>query len=113
MLNLIGAALFGVVIGWITYRTLRRTKPNGLSDIATVIGAVGGARITGLFPKESGALSVYSIGLAVGFFVYLGFSVHFASRESQPVSEWLGGGPSVRSGKEGPAGGLDEAELVR
>jgi|RhiMethySRZTD1v2_1073278.scaffolds.fasta_scaffold408246_1 NhaP-type Na+/H+ or K+/H+ antiporter len=113
MLNLIGAALFGVVIGWITYRTLRRTKPNGLSDIATVIGAVGGATITGLFPKESGALGVYSIGLAVGFFVYLGVSVHFASRESQPVSEWLGEAPSVGSVKERPADGLNEVNLGR
>ena len=38
-----GALCFGLVIGWVTYRTLRRKEgSNALSDIATVIGAVGG-----------------------------------------------------------------------
>jgi hypothetical protein len=37
-----GAACFGVVVGWITYRTLRR-RAGGveLSAISSVIGAVG------------------------------------------------------------------------
>src|SRR5207248_1563475 len=46
----VGALCFGVVIGWITYRTLRRSSETvALSDIATVVGAVGGAAVTGLF----------------------------------------------------------------
>lgn len=67
----VGAVVFGLVIGWITYRTLvRRADGVSLSDIATVIGAVGGAAVVGLF-KEPDMFAWYSIGLAVGFFVYL------------------------------------------
>jgi len=88
--TLVGAALFGVVTGWVTYRTLRRTKPNGLSDIATVLGAVGGATVTGLFPKESEAFGWYGIGLAVGFFLYLIIAAVAGRRDNLPLNEWLG-----------------------
>ena len=65
-----GAFCFGLVIGWVTYRTLRRrTDGAALSDIATVIGAVGGAAVTALFPSAE-PFGAYSIGLAVGFFGY-------------------------------------------
>ena len=65
-----GPLSFGLVIGWVTYRTLRRTTDTGLSSIATVIGAVGGAAVTGLF-KDGGLFAYYCIGLAAGFFAYL------------------------------------------
>lgn len=67
----VGAVAFGLVVGWITYRTLRRTATTAsISDIAAVIGAVGGAAVTGLFTNPS-LFGWYSIGLAVGFFVYI------------------------------------------
>jgi uncharacterized membrane protein YeaQ/YmgE (transglycosylase-associated protein family) len=67
----IGAVLFGAVVGWITYRTLRRREGGAaLSDIATVIGAVGGAAVVALFDQDR-LFGFYSIGLAVGFFGYL------------------------------------------
>lgn len=47
--SLVGAAASGVVIGWVTYGILRRSSRSALSDITTVIGAVGGAAVTGLF----------------------------------------------------------------
>jgi len=66
----IGAICFGLVIGWITYRTLRRKEGNAaLSDIAAVIGAVGGAGITTLFGAKD-LFASYCIGLAIGFFLY-------------------------------------------
>ena len=66
-----GAAAFGVVVGWVTYRTLRRSNETiALSNIATVIGAVGGAAVTGLF-NEPVMFAWYAIGLAAGFFIYL------------------------------------------
>jgi hypothetical protein len=40
-----------------------------LSDIATVIGAVGGAAVTGIFSGDT--FGWYCIGLFVGFFAYL------------------------------------------
>ena len=58
------------MVGWIVYRTLRRTDKAAVSDLATVIGAIGGAAVTGLF--HSGRLfGFYAMGLAAGFFVYL------------------------------------------
>jgi hypothetical protein len=66
-----GALLFGIVVGWIVYRTLvRRVGGAQISDIATVVGAVGGAAVTNLFNSKH-LFGLYSIGLAAGFFAYL------------------------------------------
>jgi hypothetical protein len=82
-----GALCFGVVVGWIVYRTLRRTADKvGLSDIATVIGATGGAAVTTLFDSDR-LFAFYSIGLAAGFFGYLILG-HTLFKNSL----WLGGG---------------------
>ncbi|MFJ1543375.1 hypothetical protein ACIODS_33080 [Micromonospora chalcea] len=67
----IGAACFGLVIGWITYRTLRRRQgPVRLTDISTILVAVGGGAVTTVF-GEPQIFGWYAIGLAVGFFGYL------------------------------------------
>lgn len=66
-----GAFAFGLVVGWLTYRTLRHAETSGLSDIATVIGAVGGAAVTALFPGANGSFGAYCFGLAIGFFGYV------------------------------------------
>jgi hypothetical protein len=73
----VGAFVFGVVVGWVVYRTLRRQgEAVSLSNIATVIGAVGGASITTLFHDDAGKLfGWYSIGLGFGFFLYLVLAV--------------------------------------
>ena len=103
-----GAVAFGLVVGWVTYRALRRTSPGGLSDIAAVIGAVGGVAVTSLFPKQTEAFGGYCIGLAVGFFLYLIVSILVAKLEKDPnkVSDWLGEnrprGPSPTSEETHP-----------
>jgi uncharacterized membrane protein YeaQ/YmgE (transglycosylase-associated protein family) len=82
-----GPIAFGLVVGWVTYRTLRRTGETvALSNIATVIGAVGGAAVTALF-KDGELFALYSIGLAIGFFAYaiLGNTLF-------KKSGWLGNG---------------------
>ena len=69
-IEMVGAVCFGLVIGWVTYRTLRRKEGGAaLSDIAAVIGAVGGATVLGLFKNEK-LFGLYAIGLAIGFFSY-------------------------------------------
>lgn len=66
----IGAVCFGVVIGWITYRTLRRVDTTSISDLASVLGAVGGGVVLGIF-EAGDSFGYYAIGLAAGFFGYL------------------------------------------
>ncbi len=84
----IGAACFGLVVGWITYRTLRRREGvAALSDIATVVGAVGGAAVTALFRSET-LFGWYSIGLVVGFFAYLVVGFRVYGKES--ARRWMG-----------------------
>jgi uncharacterized membrane protein YeaQ/YmgE (transglycosylase-associated protein family) len=69
--EIIGALCFGIVIGWVTYRTLRRQGETvALSNIATVIGAIGGAAVTAQFNTKE-IFAWYCIGLFFGFFLYL------------------------------------------
>lgn len=87
MIPNVGSFCFGFVVGWITYRTLRRKEGSAaLSDIATVIGAVGGAAITGLF-KTPDLFGWYSIGLFAGFFLYLLIAWRMAP---QQTNDWMG-----------------------
>jgi uncharacterized membrane protein YeaQ/YmgE (transglycosylase-associated protein family) len=99
---IIGALCFGLVVGWVTYRTLRRSQTNGLSDIATIIGAVGGAAVTSLFPAGGEMFASYCLGLAIGFFAYLIAAgiITVKSAENpalKPVNEWLGAEPTMPS----------------
>ena len=66
-----GAFCFGAVIGWVTYFTMRYSQAHALSDIAVVIGAIGGAAVLALFPAQSVPFGAYGVGLAVGFFAYV------------------------------------------
>jgi hypothetical protein len=76
----VGAVCFGVTVGYITYRTLvRTTNKTAISDVSTVIGAVGGGAVTGLFdPAHGDTFGWYSIGLLTGiaafFLLYLGLN---------------------------------------
>ena|SRR5207245_1232679 len=81
----LGALLFGIVIGWISYRTLRLTAGTAvLSDFATIIGAVGGAAVTALFRSDV-LFGLYCVGLALGFFAYLGYGVYtYGKQEVEP-----------------------------
>jgi NhaP-type Na+/H+ or K+/H+ antiporter len=99
VLNLAGAGAFGLVVGWVTSGILRRSKRDGLTDISTVIGAIGGAAVTGLFAKETGAFGVYCIGLAIGFWYYI-------SRATKPgAPDWLGDDPGVGRPNRNEGGG--------
>jgi hypothetical protein len=63
---------FGVVIGYVTYRTLVRKNNSSISDIAAVVAAVGGGVVTQIFnPTAGDTFGWYSIGLLVGMAVFL------------------------------------------
>lgn len=100
IITLLGALAFGVVVGWVTYRTLRNSTVNGISDIAAVIGAVGGAAVTTLFPQGNILFGGYCIGLAIGFFAYLRTAVKMAQEHGDEKArriEWLGSDPVEHS----------------
>jgi hypothetical protein len=67
-----GAFAFGTVLGWFLYFTNRYRKgETQLSDIATLIGVIGGGAVTALFGDAKTTLfGAYGVGLAVGFFAY-------------------------------------------
>lgn len=70
-LQLWGAFCFGIIIGWYVYYINRyRHSDVQLSDLATVIGIIGGGAILALFPAKTNLFGAYGIGLAVGFFGY-------------------------------------------
>jgi NhaP-type Na+/H+ or K+/H+ antiporter len=71
-LSLWGSGAFGLVIGWIAYRTLRRTADAPrLADLVTVIAALGGGAVINARFAEPDLFAAYGIGLAAGFFAYL------------------------------------------
>lgn len=72
-----GAVCFGLVIGYLTYRTLIRTKDKPkISDLAAVLAAIGGGAVTSLFDPSTELFAFYSIGLLIGMVVYfIGYGV--------------------------------------
>ena len=70
-LQLVGAACFGLLIGWFVYYINRyRTGDVQLSDLVTLIGVIGGTAVLALFPAKSDLFGAYGLGLAIGFFLY-------------------------------------------
>ena len=66
-----GALAFGLVIGWFLYLVNRYRRGDvQLGDITTVVGAIGGAAVTSLFPNSGDLFGAYGVGLAAGFFGY-------------------------------------------
>jgi hypothetical protein len=70
LVMIVGAAAFGVVIGWTTYFIMRRAQPKALTDLTTILGILGGATILGLFDPKGPMFGGYAIGLLIGFFAY-------------------------------------------
>lgn len=69
--QLLGAAGFGAIIGWYVYYINRYRKGDvQVSDIVTLIGAIGGAAVTALFDAKTDLFGAYGIGLFAGFFGY-------------------------------------------
>ena len=78
-----GAICFGAVVGYITYRTLARTTDKAaITDLATVIGVIGGGAITALYgPADGTMFAMYSIGLVAGMVLYVIASILTRGRQ--------------------------------
>lgn len=87
MMLQVGAFCFGLVVGWVTYRTLRHKDNAALSDIAAVIGAVGGAAVTAIWKPTEESFGFYCVGLAIGFFLY--FIIGIAMQGKADASGWM------------------------
>ena len=71
MVLTIGVVCFGLLIGFVTYRTLvRATSSASISDLATVIGAVGGGAVTVIAKPGTDLFGWYAIALLAGFILY-------------------------------------------
>jgi hypothetical protein len=71
LVQLVGSMCFGIIIGWYVYFINRYRKADiQWSDLATLIGIIGGAAITRLFGESTDLFGAYGIGLAIGFFAY-------------------------------------------
>lgn len=89
-LQKIGAGAFGAVVGWYVYYINRWRKDDvQLSDIVTLIGAIGGAAILALFPAKTDLFGAYGIGLASGFFLYFFVLVVLVNKADGFSSAWF------------------------
>jgi hypothetical protein len=70
-----GSIGFGMVIGWVTYYTMRKnTQERTLADITVILSALVGPAVLAVFPApqegKQTMFGYYGIGLAIGFFAY-------------------------------------------
>jgi hypothetical protein len=71
MVVTVGMVCFGVLIGFITYRTLIRTAgKTSIHDLTVVVAAIGGGAVTTLARPVTNAFGWYAIGLLGGFAGY-------------------------------------------
>jgi hypothetical protein len=89
-IQLIGAGAFGAVVGWYVYYINRWRKDDvQLSDIVTLLGAIGGAAVLALFPAKSDLFGAYGIGLAAGFFAYFFILVVLVNKAPGFTAAWF------------------------
>ncbi|MCB9006204.1 MAG: hypothetical protein H6656_02250 [Ardenticatenaceae bacterium] len=96
-LQIYGAVGFGTIVGWLVYYINRyRTGDVQFSDLATVIGILGGGAILALFPASTDLFGGYGIGLFIGFFSYFGFLLIWVAISKKFGVEWFLDGRSKR-----------------
>ncbi len=89
----IGATCFGIVVGYVTYRTLVRKSDAAISDLAAVVAAIGGGVVAERFDSSRGSdtFGWYSIGLLAGFALFLVLRLVFErSKDGGPAPVILG-----------------------
>ena len=87
----LGVFAFGLVIGWFTYFVNRYRQNVALGNVATIIGALGGAAVLALFPEQTTLFSSYGIGFGVGFFGYFLVLLFMVRKAGWSVAWFLDG----------------------
>lgn len=89
-IEIAGAICFGALIGWYVYYINRYRKGDvQLSDIVTLIGAIGGGAVLALFEAGTDLFGAYGIGLAVGFFGYFLVLVFLVGVSKNFDADWF------------------------
>lgn len=65
----LGAVLFGAVIGRMVRQVLARVSNFDASGLAAVVGVIGGGAVTALFSRDSMLFGAYAVGLGIAFFL--------------------------------------------
>lgn len=63
-----GAFCFGGVVGWVVSGCYTSLTQVNLTWLTSLIGVIGGALVTTLFPQKEALFGAYCIGLAAAFF---------------------------------------------
>jgi hypothetical protein len=89
-IQLLGAAAFGMLIGWYVYYINRYRKDDAqLSDVATLVGVIGGATVLSLFDAKTALFGAYGIGLAIGFFGYFVVLFVLVGKSQRYDTDWF------------------------
>jgi len=91
----IGSISFGIVVGYVTYRTLVRKSDAAINDVAAVVAAVGGGAVAQL--GDPAAFAWYSIGLLAGFAIFLVLRLKFERDPTKPLILGESNRPNDRS----------------
>ena len=60
-----------------------------MSDLVALVGILGGAAITALFPARTDLFGAYGIGLFIGFFGYFVSLIILVSKSKKFGSDWF------------------------
>ncbi|MFD9738171.1 hypothetical protein [Umezawaea sp. NPDC059074] len=106
-MTVVGALVFGLVVGFITYRTLVRTADKAaVTDLVAVVGVIGGGVVTNLYDPAGDPFAWYAIGLALGMAVF--FLAYWKMNGKKALAKVMGdetvvlGSPAPRPAPEGP-----------
>jgi len=100
-LQICGAIGFGALIGWYLYYVNRhRTDTVQISDVGTVVAAIGGAAILAIFPAKTDLFGAYGIGLFAGFFGYLLVMSVIVATSNKFDREWFLDGRRKKPGED-------------
>ena len=105
-----GAFFFGLLLGWVFYRTLRlNAGANGVAEIASIIGVLGGAAVLALF-KSDVLFGWYSTGLLIGFVAYVALDLLLYGKQQVQPWRMIVVPPPVTPPAEAPAPDGENAE---
>ena len=90
IIQLLGSGGLGFVIGWYLYYIHRyRRSDVRISDLLTLVGAIGGGAATALFPAKTDLFGAYGIGLFAGFFSYFLVLIILVATSKNFNADWF------------------------